>query len=72
VGEDGRALESSGTVAYDPEVDVLRVVLSDALIEESDEATPGLIVDYDAESDVVGVEVLDASVRVRDPRSNAQ
>ena len=28
-------------IAYDPEVDVLRILLSDAAIEESDEGKPG-------------------------------
>lgn len=35
-------------VTYDPEVDILSIVLSDALVEESDEDKPGEIIDYDA------------------------
>jgi len=34
-------------VTYDPEVDVLRILLSSAPIEESDEDKPGVILDYD-------------------------
>jgi uncharacterized protein YuzE len=41
-------------VAYDAEVDVVRVLLSDAAIEESDEDKPGTILDYDSEGNIVG------------------
>lgn len=50
-------------VTYDPEVDVLRIILSDAPIEESDEEKPGMIFDYDADGNVVGLEILNASQR---------
>lgn len=56
-------------VTYNPEVDGLRIVLSGAPIEESDEDKPGVILDYDADGNVVGIEVLAASTRVDDPRS---
>ena len=56
-------------VTYDPEVDVLRIVLSDAPIEESDEDKPGVILDYDKDGNVVGLEILEASKRVSNPRS---
>jgi uncharacterized protein YuzE len=56
-------------VTYDPEVDVLRIVLNDQPIEESDEEKPGIILDYDRAGNLVGLEVLDASKRVVNPRS---
>ena len=56
-------------VTYDAEVDVLRILLSDASIEESDEDKPGVILDYDKDGNVVGLEILDASKRVGNPRS---
>ena len=56
-------------VTYDPEVDVLRIVLSNSPIEESDEDKPGVILDYDKEGNIVGLEILDASKRVSNPRS---
>ena len=56
-------------VTYDPEVDVLRVLFSAARIEESDEDKPGVILDYDAEGNVVGLEILNASQRVDNPRA---
>lgn len=49
-------------VKYDPQVDVLRIRLSAAPIEESEQIDTGLIVDYDAEGNVVGIELLDASL----------
>lgn len=56
-------------VTYDPEVDVLRILFSDATIEESDEEKPGLVLDYDRNGNIVGLEILDASERVGSPRS---
>ena len=56
-------------VTYNPAVDVLRIVLSSAPIQESDEDKPGVILDYDAGGNVVGIEILAASTRVDDPRS---
>ena len=56
-------------VTYDPEVDVLRIILSKTAIEESDEDKPGVIIDYDKNGNVVGMEILDASKRMENPRS---
>ena len=56
-------------VTYDPEVDVLRILLRDAPIEESDEDKPGVILDYDKDGNVVGLEILEASKRITNPRS---
>jgi uncharacterized protein YuzE len=55
-------------VTYDPAVDVLRILFRDAPIEESDEDKPGVIIDYDKEGNIVGLEVLNASRRVENPR----
>ena len=56
-------------VRYDPEVDVLSFVLSDAAVEESDESKPGVILDYDRGGNVIGIEILGASKRMGDPMS---
>ncbi|MBZ0298745.1 MAG: DUF2283 domain-containing protein [Anaerolineae bacterium] len=56
-------------VTYDSEVDVLRILLSEQPIEESDESNPGIILDYDREGNIVGIEILDASTRVGNPLS---
>ncbi len=56
-------------VYYDPEVDVLRILFSNQAIEESDEDKPGIIIDYDKNGNMVGLEVLEASKSVENPRS---
>jgi len=56
-------------IRYDPDVDVLRIVFKDSPIEESDEEKPGLILDYDKNGNIVGVEILNASKRVENPRA---
>jgi uncharacterized protein YuzE len=56
-------------IIYDPEVDVLRITFSNAPIEESDEEKPGIILDFDKSGNVVGIEVLDASQRIENPRA---
>ncbi len=55
-------------VIYDPDVDVLRIFFRDAPIEESDQDKPGVILDYDKDGNMVGMEVLNASQRVENPR----
>ncbi len=64
-----KILEKAMKVVYDQEVDVLRVIFSEAQIEESDEDKPGVILDYDADGNIVGLEVLDASKRMENPRA---
>jgi uncharacterized protein YuzE len=56
-------------VVYDPEVDVLRIVLNSRPVAESDEEKPGVILDYDAAGNIVGFEILNASARIENPRS---
>src|SRR5438552_16794465 len=55
-------------VTYDSEVDVLRILFRNAPIDESDEDKPGVILDYDKEGNIVGLEVLNASLRIVNPR----
>lgn len=55
-------------ISYDPEVDVLRILFRDVPVEESDEDKPGVILDYDKDGNVVGMEVINASQRVENSR----
>jgi uncharacterized protein YuzE len=56
-------------ITYDAQVDVLRILLSNAAIEESDEKKPGIILDFDKIGNVVGMEILDASKRMENPKA---
>ncbi len=52
-------------VSYDPRSDTLTLILKeDAQVAESDEDKPGVILDYDAEGNLISMEILDASRRV--------
>lgn len=56
-------------VTYDHETDILQLVFSIAPVEESDEDKPGVIIDYDRNGNIVGMEILDASKRIEDPQA---
>jgi YD repeat-containing protein len=56
-------------VNYDEATDTLTVIFRDAPVAESDEDKPGVILDYDQSGNLVSIEVLDASLRVEEPRS---
>lgn len=52
---------------YDKEVDIVYIKLTEKPVVESDEDKPGIIIDYDADGNVAGMEILDASHRIPDP-----
>ncbi len=54
---------------YDPKTDTLVLELRSGPVAESDEDKPGVILDYDADGNLVSVEILDASKRVNETRS---
>jgi uncharacterized protein YuzE len=56
-------------VTYDPEVDCLNVIFSDAPVVESDEEKTGIIIDYDKDGNPVSLEILGASKRMGKPAS---
>ncbi|HKS07218.1 MAG TPA: DUF2283 domain-containing protein [Gemmatimonadaceae bacterium] len=56
-------------VTFDPKADTVTVILREgAPVAESDEGRPGVILDYDADGNLIALEVLDASRRVTDAR----
>ena len=58
--------EFGGTPTYklDKESDTLYFRLDEAAILESEEVQPGVILDFNAEGKVVGIEMLNISTRV--------
>lgn len=48
----------------DKEADALYLRLDETAVVESEEVQPGIVLDYDAEGKVVGVEILRLSTRV--------
>ena len=52
---------------YDEKADALYLRLDDSTIVESEEVKPGIVLDFNAEQQVVGIEVLDLKRRVPKP-----
>ena len=55
-------------VKYDIETDILRIRFSEKPISESDEARNGIIIDYDESGNVIGIEIMKASLQMPNPR----
>ncbi|GAI90747.1 unnamed protein product [marine sediment metagenome] len=55
-------------VIYDPENDILNLILREIPIKESDELREGIIIDYGEDGKVVSIEMFDASENVTEPR----
>jgi uncharacterized protein YuzE len=51
-------------VTIDQEADALYMRLSDTRIHDSEEVKPGIILDYDEENNLIGIEILRVSERV--------
>jgi len=56
-------------IHYDIKVDVIKIVLNSEPVEESGEAEAGIIFDYDKKGNIVGIEILNASKRIENPRA---
>lgn len=49
---------------YDQETDMLYITLRDGMATEAEEIGPGIVLDFDADHRVVGIEIEDASTVV--------
>jgi len=54
-------------IKFDKETDIVYLRFTDAEIVENDEDKPGIIIDYDKDGNVVGIEMLDASKKMKKP-----
>ncbi len=54
-------------IKYDKQTDVLYIQLNNNAVAESGEDHKGVIVDYDNDSNVVGIEILNASNKLPQP-----
>ena len=57
-------------IRYDAKVDALYLELDDSEVVDSDEVKPGIVIDFNANKQVVGIEVLDFKRRV--PRADLE
>ncbi len=54
-------------VVYDPDLDILQITFVEAIVEETAQISPGLILDYDIDGNVLGLELKQASTRLDRP-----
>ena len=58
-------------IEYDRQADAMYIRLKAGIVAESEEVRPGVILDFDAEGKVLGIEMLDVSQRTDNPRELA-
>lgn len=58
-------------ISYDPEVDALSISFRDATVN-TQELADGIAAEYDAQGQLVGLEILDAAKRFGDPSTFQQ
>ncbi len=54
-------------IKYDKESDIIYIQFSENKVVESDEDKPGIILDYGANGDIIGIEILNASKKTKQP-----
>jgi uncharacterized protein YuzE len=58
-------------IEYDQQADAIYIRLKAGTVVESEEVRPGVVLDFDAEGKVLGIEMLDVSERTDNPRELA-
>ena len=58
-------------IEYDPKADAMTIRLANDEVSDSDEVRPGLVLDFDAQGNVLGIEMLNVSLRTAKPREMA-
>jgi len=56
-------------IKYDKEVDVLYIEFVNDKVVESDEEKQDIIIDYNDKGNIIGIEVLNASSKMKQPNS---
>ncbi|MEM6837664.1 MAG: DUF2283 domain-containing protein [Cyanobacteria bacterium P01_C01_bin.120] len=54
-------------VVYDPDKDILQIAFIATVIEETAQIAPGLVLDYDEDGQVIGLEIRKASTKLDSP-----
>jgi uncharacterized protein YuzE len=54
-------------VVYDPDKDILQISFIETIVEETAQIAPGLVLDYDEDGNVIGLELIKASTKVDSP-----
>jgi uncharacterized protein YuzE len=54
-------------VIYDPDKDILQITFIATTVEETSQIAPGLVLDYDEDGHLIGIEIRKASQKVQDP-----
>jgi uncharacterized protein YuzE len=58
-------------IEYDPKADAMYIRLIAGTVVDSDEVRPGVVFDFDAQGRVLGIEMLDVSLRTDNSRELA-
>jgi uncharacterized protein YuzE len=54
-------------VIYDADKDILQITLVETTVEETAQIAPGLVIDYDGDGNLIGLEIANASTKVDNP-----
>ncbi|MEM9946152.1 MAG: DUF2283 domain-containing protein [Cyanobacteria bacterium P01_D01_bin.36] len=54
-------------IVYDSDKDILQISFHSSTIEETTQIAPGLVLDYDEDGKVIGIELRNASKKVDNP-----